>query len=582
VTGLGDKPISVIDFWPDKATYQPGQAAAARARLGNAGTAPAAVVLELRVCHLERLVHSQRLSYVVAPGETTVALPLELPTRPFMGYGLDLLLAQPGRPVVEASTAVDVLGDWTQAPRYGFLSDFPPDATDPSSALVTLAKYHINVVQFYDWMWRHYVLMPPTTAFEDALGRRLSLETVRIRVAAARQLGMTALGYAAVYAAEPEYAFAHPNEMLYDDRGQAISLEKLFYIMNIHQGNPWRAKILAELARAVADVPFDGLHLDQYGFPKETVFGPGPQPVAFRLDEDFPPFIDDARSAIRQVQPGARVIFNAVGNWPIDAVASSTQDATYIEVWHPYERYDDLQALILAARHLAPEKQVILAAYLTPLHDAAGEALSGAESATLLASAAIWANGGFHLLLGETNGALCDPYYPKYACLTTDFATVMRRYYDFVVRYENLLSDKRLLTAVDEDAGPAAQIGGIPASSHARPGHVWTIARTMPGWHTLSLINLVSAEEARWNAAKPPPRTLRDLEVTFAIPGLPERVFVASPDSRVPTMQPLDFLVTARGRETRVRVIVPQLTCWTMIMVKLANTAASALGGDDA
>jgi dextranase len=61
-----------------------------------------------------------------------------------------------------------------------------------------------------------------------------------------------------------------------------------------------------------------------------------------------------------------------------------------------------------------------------------------------------WA-GGFHLLLGEANGAVCDPQYPKYATLRPEFVPVMRAYYDFTVRYENWLFDLSLALLPAED-----------------------------------------------------------------------------------------------------------------------------------
>jgi hypothetical protein len=60
----------------------------------------------------------------------------------------------------------------------------------------------------------------------------------------------------------------------------------------------WRTRILSEMARAVREAPFDGLHLDQYGFPTEQAFGPPPGSVPYDLAADFPPFIDDAHSVV--------------------------------------------------------------------------------------------------------------------------------------------------------------------------------------------------------------------------------------------------------------------------------------------
>ncbi len=138
-------------------------------------------------------------------------------------------------------------------------------------------------------------------------------------------------------------------------------------------------------------------------------------------------------------RPQAGVIFNAVENWPIAAVAPTTQDTVYIEVWPPDVTYNDLYRLIHEGKRLSNGKQVILAAYLSPFATADDATLPQAEAAAFLATAAIAASGGSHLLLGEHDGILCDPYYPKYATMRPGCAAQMRAYYDFIVRYEELL-----------------------------------------------------------------------------------------------------------------------------------------------
>jgi dextranase len=139
---------------------------------------------------------------------------------------------------------------------------------------------------------------------------------------------------------------------------------------------------------------------------------------------------------------------------------------------------------------LALQKQVILAAYLAPLQGAQGDDLLLAEAATRLASAVIWTSGGFHLLLGERDGALCDPYYPAYASMRADSASVMRAYYDFVVRYENILSDLRMVMLPVAEAQRRIRLESIALSVTGGAGKVWAMVRQMPQFSTVSLINL--------------------------------------------------------------------------------------------
>lgn len=574
---LAEQAISLVDLWTDRATYRPGEAATLLLLMQNRKERPVTLLAEVVLSWLDQEIEvsSQRLE--VLPGQQQLCLPLKLPAESFRGYGVDVTLFDEDEyPLAQRSTALDVLENWTQAPRYGFLSDFAPENIDAEEVCASLARYHVNLAQFYDWMWRHYRLIPPEEEFFDALQRPVSLRVVRAKVAACRARGIAALGYAAVYGAEPEYALEHPAELLYDAEGKPYSLAELFYIMNIHADNPWRSLILAEMVQAVRKVPFDGLHLDQYGFPKEEAYGPAPQRVPHDLAQDFPAFIDAARQAIREARPRARVIFNAVENWPIETVAPTSQDATYIEVWPPYTNYADLQQLILNAQRLAPEKQVILAAYLTPLKGAQDDEVQLAEAATRLASAAIWACGGFHLLMGERDGALCDPYYPLYARLRPEFASVMRALYNFVVRYENTLSDPRLVTIPADEVRQRIEIQGYAVSASGEAGAIWVILRQMPHYSTLSLINLSTVPDAAWNAPKPPAQLLREVPIKLRVSGEIAGIYAASPDHNDGRPCSLAYRLEQRAGSTWLQTTLPVLEYWSMITIKTVETTELA------
>ena len=611
--------VELLDVWPDRATYQPDEPVVLQVEmdyLTDADTAPAAplaLAFDMRLTWLHEVVAEWSQQVVVAPGRTVLAVPVPapIPTTPFRGYGITVVGRDSitGSELVRGSTALDVLETWAQAPRYGFLVDFAPDDPVAEEHVASLARYHINVAQFYDWMWRHYALMPPATnattdtddtegpdIFTDALGRVLSLRTVRAKVAACHRFGIAALGYAAVYGAERDYAQKHPEEVVYDAHGKPYSLADLFYIMNIHPGNSWRERILETMRDAVRAVPFDGLHLDQYGFPVEAAFDARGEPCD--VAADFAAFINAARAAIQQPGRDVRVIFNAVKNWPIERVAPTEQDAVYIEVWPPYEEFHHLQQLITEARRLAPEKQVILAAYMQPLGGAEGVALDQAEAATRLTTAAIWANGGFHLLLGERDAALHDPYYVTYTALRPAFARVMRAYADFVVRYMNVLSDRRLELESAEGAPDGLHVedasSGPRVSSTGEAGTVWAIVRSMPGYTTVSFINLTAASSAHWNAPAPPPEPVPHLAVSVRVrldgaggASSVRRVFTASPDIDGGASSALAFTVTPvtpagdttddRGEEgsrderderaTLVTFELPSLQYWSLVVI---------------
>lgn len=566
-TASSSSPIRYrLTVLPDKATYRPGDAAKVAVTLGGADLLlRGKLVLSVRHLDVTLATYEQKIEVTAgaAGEERDFSFAFTPPATPLRGYGLDAVLyAEDGGVLAEGSGALDVLERWSQAPRYGFLSDFAPEQEGSVPARVdSLRRYHLNVIQFYDWMWRHYALMPPTEEFTDALGRKQSLGTVRAAIKAVQDDGGAAMAYGAVYGAEPEYADQHTDLRLYDDAGKPISLAELFYIMNISPGSPWVDLIVAEFADVVRRMGFDGIHLDQYGFPKTAYSASGD---LVDLSTAFPPLIDRSRAAVVAERPGAGVIFNAVDNWPIETVAPTSQDAVYIEVWPPYDSYNDLGDLIRKGKELGGDKQVILAAYLTPFLDASVEDLPGAEAAALLATAVIAAHGGFHLLLGEQDGVLCDPYYPKYATLRPEFATIMGKYYDFLVRYEELLIAPDIKDWNDAGSGTIT-LAGERVSEQAEPGKVWAIRRGSDRHRIIHLVNLVDQDSIAWNALRTPPSTIRDREVEVA--GLPtvKQVLVLTPDE----LQALSPMWSQEGGVVRLRL--PRLDVWTTVLCVLEN-----------
>ncbi|HET8524442.1 MAG TPA: glycoside hydrolase family 66 protein, partial [Thermomicrobiales bacterium] len=398
--------------------------------------------------------------------------------------------------------------------------------------------------------------------FTDALGRSLSLASVRTAIACVQATNAAAFAYGAVYGAEPEYADAHPDLVLSDEDGRRISLAELFYIMNIAPDSPWTAMIVEEFAAAVRALDFDGIHLDQYGFPKTALTAGGER---VDLAEHFPPLIDAARAAVVAVKPDAGVIFNAVENWPIETVAGTTQDAVYIEVWPPYEAYQDLRELIRDGKRLGGDKQVILAAYLTPFLDAPHAPES--EAAALLATAVIAASGGFHLLLGERDGILCDPYYPKYATARPEFVPTLRAYSDFLVRYEEWFVAPDI---VDWDDDGSLPFTAENVTTDPRAGSVWAITRRKPGVRIVHLINLTDQANIAWNAPHTPPQPCHGIALTFRNLPPVDRALVISPDIDHGRALPVQMV----HQDKTIRLTVPRLDVWTTVLL-VQNDAAS-------
>nr|MBA3873297.1 hypothetical protein [Anaerolineae bacterium] len=346
------------------------------------------------------------------------------------GYGLDIQVTDAeGQTVGTLSTAFDVLERWIQAPRYGFLTQFQAGRSDIDETMQWLTRYHINGLQYYDWQYRHENLLPTTDIYADVLGKEMSLTVVKQLIDAAHTYNIASMPYTAIYGASEAFYETHKSWALYKSPGEPHRLgDHLFVIMDPTQGSPWAAHLLNDFANVLDNTKFDGIHIDQYGAPKDGIDANGKE---VQLDTVFPTFVNDAVDVVHAKRGADGVtIFNLVGNWPVETVAPSKEDAVYIEVWPPDKEFMDLHRIVANAQKLSGGKPVIIAAYILPER----------TTNVRLANALIFASGGFYLELGEPGKLLADPYFPKYGTLDNNQKDVLARYFDFMVRYENVLS----------------------------------------------------------------------------------------------------------------------------------------------
>lgn len=531
--------VRIDATYPTRAFFRPSEPAGLRIRLSAVPRTP--LTAHVDVVELDRtVVHAAK----VLAGRDSI-VPLPLPVRAGVGYGVRLELRdRGGRLVDRRQTALDVQQSWIDAPRYGVLCEFSPGERYGRRA-EQLLRRHVNAVQFYDWMYRHYRYLPPQDTFTDVLGRTLALSSTKRAVAAVHRRGMAALAYGSVYGAEAEYALGHPDELAYDAAGKPLSLGGVFYLQDLRPG-PWRDRILEEYRQAVRQVGFDGIHADQYGI-EDAAYDIHGTPMPW--GPAFAGFIDAAQGAVEKAG-GSGIIFNFVNNWPIEEAGATRQLCTYIEVWPPHIALGDLYRLVRGARSIAPQRQVILAAYMssaTPEPDAA-------EAATLLTTAAIAASGAFHLLLVEGNGILADPYYPKFVRPGRRFQQRLIATQDFVVRYGAYLFDRTLTY------GPQVR---FPDS------RLWGIHRQGTAFDTVSILNARPGDP--WNATRPEPAARRNVAVDLPFEGTPQRVLVASPGRRADAVE-----VPFERHGQRLRFAIPSLDLWTLAIVTRDSAAAGS------
>ena len=244
--------------------------------------------------------HHLEVHAVARRRDASCGCPLALPRPGFRGYGVDLSVSDTrGALLARDSTALDVLDDWTQAPRYGFLSDFAPG--DPA------ARQNVRHPGPLSRQRRAVLRLDVAALCADAaarrtspmrLGRALSLHTVREKVAACararhgrarlcrglrRGAGVRAgasrrdalrCGGPAIQPGEALLHHEHPRRAI---PGGAQ-----------HPGRDGAGRARGAVRRAASR----SVRLPKGAAPSGQAEAPRP----YDLAQDFPPFIDDARA----------------------------------------------------------------------------------------------------------------------------------------------------------------------------------------------------------------------------------------------------------------------------------------------
>lgn len=445
----------------------------------------------------------------------------------------------------ECSCAFDVQNT-NRIFRYGFLSDFSDSGKDNNDVLY-MAKHHVNSVQFYDWSYRHHKLVSDTIEYTDMMGKKNNLITIKNKIDEVHKRGMSALGYGAVYAAAKDYAEAHPKYRLYGSKDKPIMFIDVFAIMNLNSG--WQNHVISQYIDAVKNVGFDGIHMDTYGFPKTALDYKG---NIIHLEKDFPVLIKNTRKAL----PEAKLVFNNVGNWPVDVTKKEDVDAVYIEVWPFYNTYYHLKEIINNAK--SENKPVVIAAYPAAFRlDTAQRALSS----EIILLSTINVHGATQLWFGEENAAITQGYYSDYKKLTTKQERILRRYEDFFVRYEELFFDNELVDVSLTHAGwdNTEYRFNFNYTVTGEPGKLWTIIREKPGLKLISIINLNGDESFEWQKGRNEAKTVRNIKMFIEVPEKVKSVFWMDPEKNNGSMQELRREIVEGVKFHELEITIPSI-----------------------
>ena len=504
-------PVRIDAFGPRRPWASAGDSIVVRAEISCLGD-PMDARLWVALVDLDRECAAAAREVTLTAEPQDVELELLLPDVPRHGYGLRLHVVSAG-PMTSAVSAVEVLTGWWESPRHAAITDYH-DTGAAAAAVRALAGWHVNVVQHYDWMWRHYRYRPPSDvdAFDDVLGRRVSHAAVRASVAAGHERAIASLAYGSVYGAEPEHVVRHPEDRVFDEAGRPLSLGETFFINDVRPGSAWRARLLGEYVQALHHFGFDGIHMDTYG-PPHTAFAGDGDPIDFA--ELYPGLIEEAASVVGRTVPGARVLFNCVEGFPLESVASAPTVALYLELWPPDDSFADVVRWIDRARGVADGRQVVIAAYAASLKEEVPDAeRARAFEPVLLLGSVISAAGAYHHTLAQIDRLLVEGYYPAAVQMTPAEADELQALWRFGARYVHLLSDPGLVSVEPTGVNLVDATGAsVPWLPDPVAGSVWV--REMvgsAGQRVLHLVDLRVQSDATWTTPKrltPPTVSLR-------------------------------------------------------------------------
>lgn len=567
---LREKSINCTDLYPDKAQYRPGEKGSLL--LNIECEREQEVHLEAVFQNLHHPIWTEKSKEALNKGFNRLTIPFQAPHESWACFGVKIEIYGEGGFLSKHYTGFDVADHWRRSPRYGFLSDFKTEELGSLADVEALNKYHINVVQFYDWMYRHDDLVPPETEFTDPMGRTLNYAVVKEKITALHEKNMAAMAYGAVYAALKDFYGQHREWGLYGKDGKRLHLIDIFNIMDISPDSPWVSHIVSEFEKVIRE-GFDGIHMDQYGFPKKAYRNVNGHYELVDLAVCYPALIDRTKSALSNINPDTGLIFNNVSNYPVHTTATADQEAVYIEVWPPVVHLRELKGLVDRGRELSGNKHVILSAYLPTFKDEGNFDPIPAENGALITMATIFASGGFHLLLGEAHNVLTEAYYPSYGKMRPVFQKEVRSYYDFIVCYGQLLHDFGLEDlSMTYTGGVNTELtfkGGVPFSPNGDIGSVWTIVKQLPDFMVIHLVNLVGLEDDYWEHVKVQrPETQQAIECTVLLDKELEGIYMASPDAESIEPVKLPYEIVEHEHGEAARFVIPNLSIWDMIYME--------------
>jgi dextranase len=319
---------------------------------------------------------------------------------------------------------------------------------------------------------------------------------------------------------------------------------------------------------------FDGWHGDTIG-ENGKMQTPEGEPLGFDdkgrpiqyVKDGYTVFLDRAKEALGDKY----LVFNPVGAQGIEKVNVSRVDVLYAEFWpwdknrwgQHYDSYNALQREIRAAAKESGGKSLVVAGYVN--YKAPGETFNPA--AVLLMDAVVFASGGARIELGNGDNMLSNEYFPGDGAkkMGPELQGKVRRMYDFITAYENLLRGGPL------PIERSVALEGVKQSALGADDAVWTFAEAGGDYEILHLINLTGTD-GLWRdeqQTKPEPTPIAAVPVRYHTDAQVEAVFLATPDTEDIAPQQLAFETGTDDKGRYVSFTLPSLRYWDMVFMRL-------------
>lgn len=567
-----------VDVNTDKSCYKPGEVVNFKLKHAIEGQSDFMV----RIKHLNDSITDMPVS--------GLEWSWTVPATDMTGYLADLHKVINGKDSVFTSIAIDVSSDPRKFVRNGFLSSYGNiSESEIENVMYNLRRYHINYLQFQDWICDHHKPLAtkedgtPADKWLDIASRENWRTTVLSYINKAHAAGMKTLSYDLCYGALQNAAQDGVQEEWYLFKDDALTEKKSHKLSapfksSIYLVNPdnteWQSYLANQMDAMYAAYPFDGYQIDQlgnlgeiYGYPKKSG-DKGTKITSSAMYKGFKNFIIKMKDS----KPEKSLVMNAVSQFGQQQGIAQAKigddiivDFLYTEVW-PNDNgttYSDLVDVIQTNDKISKnQRSTVLAAYLN--YNMGGSPGYFNTPGVLMTTAVAQAFGGTILQMGEH--MLCTEYFPNGNLqMEADLKHAIIHYYDFLVGYENALRGGGEWVSTDiQTTADGITFQQWPVSA---TNQIAVQGKKVGTTDYIHLLNYMGASHLDWcdtDGSQSEPKLIQELPISIGVSAQPKNVWFASPDYKSGVSQKLEFTY----ENGKVSFTLPSLKYWDMIAIE--------------